>query len=242
MDTPSGGIASLSSGIGQLGPHLFLTAMRHIPACGIVADSCKDRWDYERAKLAQKACDLPHNLGSARPWPLRQHAQLDLLPDGLGPLPSPSARRRARPADSARPHRKTARPLPRSHRRDLRLANRQAAKSPTTMPPVVAASRSISRAPRSHSRKLPTTPPRAASSTAPSVTGAPSTTSRSFPPLSSSPRCSTRFRRRGLPQVRYYGWDSNKSLGLRQRTVDTVSGKTHASRVCPAAAAPTGAN
>jgi len=33
---------------------------------------------------------------------------------------------------------------------------------------------------------------------------------------------------KGVPQVRYYGWYSNKSRGLRQRTASTAAGKTHA--------------
>jgi len=33
---------------------------------------------------------------------------------------------------------------------------------------------------------------------------------------------------KGVPQVRYYGWYSNKSRGLRQRTAGAVAGKTHA--------------
>ena len=33
---------------------------------------------------------------------------------------------------------------------------------------------------------------------------------------------------KGVPQVRYYGWYSNKSRGLRQRTAGAAAGKTHA--------------
>ena len=33
---------------------------------------------------------------------------------------------------------------------------------------------------------------------------------------------------KGVPQVRYYGWYSNKSRGLRQRTAGAAVGKTHA--------------
>jgi len=38
---------------------------------------------------------------------------------------------------------------------------------------------------------------------------------------------------KGVPQVRYYGWYSNKSRGLRQRTAGAAAGKLHAPPACP---------
>lgn len=38
---------------------------------------------------------------------------------------------------------------------------------------------------------------------------------------------------KGVPQVRTYGWYSNKSRGLRQRTAGAAAGKLHAPPACP---------
>ena len=38
------------------------------------------RWDWERAKLTQIPSALPHDLGRARSWPRRRHAQRDPPP------------------------------------------------------------------------------------------------------------------------------------------------------------------